>query len=388
MYIYVEGFWATNLGDDLFLKILCERYPEITFEVSMENRHTDPFKNVKNLRIISKPDYSNKFEEVISKLSVMFNQLFHRRGFYIHNRFFFKRTSRPDAYVEISGSIFMFKKDENIKRNFTYNRRKKIVEKDTRYFIIGSNFGPYYLKDQLEAYRTLFSQMDDICFRDNYSKELFSDLTNVRCEADVVLNLSVPKVSENGEYVLFSLINIESKSDPEMGEYRKKANDYFNKVQTIILEYLKKKEKIVLFSFCEEQGDTGIANKLRDSLPKEKRNLVSVVTHKNIEDSLKIIAGAKKIIATRFHAMILGWVYQKPTFVISYNDKIVHTIGTLFPDQKYVSYLELKSLSFETLEASFTTIASETLAKLKFSAAQQFQALDNFVEESRKNQNE
>lgn len=382
MYIYVEGFWSTNLGDDIFLKILCERYPNALIETTMVNKHKQPFKNLSNLRIVGLPEYSNKFGMLVSKAVVSLEKLIFRRGFYIYNRFFFKLTSKPDVYIEIGGSIFMFKKDEEVRKSFAYKRRKKIIEQVKHYFIIGSNFGPYYSEDQLDEYGLLYRKMDEVCFRDEYSKKLFEYLPNVRYEADVVLNLSVPDVIPEGEFILFSLIDIKSKPDPEVGDYRKKAAQYFNVIREMIMNYISNGEKVILFSFCDVQGDAEISKKLLSSFSAEERKSIIVEHHRTIDDSLNIIKNAKKIIATRFHAMILGWLYQKPTFAISYNDKTINTIESLFPEQNYMSYLDLEHLTFDFLESSFSRIDDKTLSILKQSAKRQFNELDTYIGES------
>ncbi|HPF83773.1 MAG TPA: hypothetical protein PLV83_06400, partial [Bacilli bacterium] len=60
------GFYANkNLGDDLFIKIICERYPNIRFTIFVDSSYKDTFNDIKNL----KKKYYNK------KLNKTFNFL-------------------------------------------------------------------------------------------------------------------------------------------------------------------------------------------------------------------------------------------------------------------------------------------------------------------------
>lgn len=51
--ILVCAYFANNLGDDLFLKILIERYPNVKWELLTANRNYKKlFKDLKNVNII------------------------------------------------------------------------------------------------------------------------------------------------------------------------------------------------------------------------------------------------------------------------------------------------------------------------------------------------
>lgn len=49
--VMVHGFFTFNLGDDLFLKILIERYPHITFYIYANKNYKELFKEYKNLKV-------------------------------------------------------------------------------------------------------------------------------------------------------------------------------------------------------------------------------------------------------------------------------------------------------------------------------------------------
>lgn len=50
--IPVLGYWHNNLGDDLFLKILADRYRTQKFCVFISESNYEPFKNIQNMKKI------------------------------------------------------------------------------------------------------------------------------------------------------------------------------------------------------------------------------------------------------------------------------------------------------------------------------------------------
>ena len=61
-------------------------------------------------------------------------------------------------------------------------------------YILGANFGPY----ETESYRVLvqeyLAKAEDVCFRDEWSKEKFPELSNIRFAPDIVLGIK--KITE------------------------------------------------------------------------------------------------------------------------------------------------------------------------------------------------
>lgn len=90
-------------------------------------------------------------------------------------------------------------------------------------------------------------------------------------------------------------------------------------------------------SFCENQGDLSYIYEICNELDDDIKNNVIIKSHHDIEESVQLIANALSIVATRYHAMILAWIFEKPCFVISYHKKIRDAIYTYNPSQKFVS---------------------------------------------------
>ena len=61
--ILLNAYLANNLGDDLFIRIICDRFKNITFYIVESDPYTDIFKTISNIRICSPKDIlKNKFD--------------------------------------------------------------------------------------------------------------------------------------------------------------------------------------------------------------------------------------------------------------------------------------------------------------------------------------
>ena len=93
--IKVYAYKRQNLGDDLFIKILCERYPNTQFVLYAPNVYKDIFKDNKNLEICSSEDKLNRVINFIA------------RKFGVNNYVDRKLVENSDGGVYIGGSLFI-----------------------------------------------------------------------------------------------------------------------------------------------------------------------------------------------------------------------------------------------------------------------------------------
>ncbi|MCR5524386.1 MAG: polysaccharide pyruvyl transferase family protein [Lactobacillus sp.] len=354
MNILTSGYWNSNLGDDLFLKILSERYPAHNFFIISGSKAFQSFNgipNVKKVRIPLKIKLKNKLYQ---KLGMNTEKLLSNFEISILNQF--------DLYCEVGGSLFILPQEG---LGTKYSLRKRIELSGLPYFVIGSNFGPYFSERQVQKYHELFADMTGISLRDYASYKLFSDLPNVDYASDLVFNLKVKKPSVPGNYTLISIINPEVRFDHETSE------KYYQLITNIITSLLNKHERIVLMSFCEAEGDLIAAKKIKKMF--NNISQIEVFNHTNIDESLEKINSANKIVATRYHSMILGWLMGKPTFVLSYSEKINNVISDLFPTQPFINISQIDSDNFRL---SFAV--NNQIDDIVQEAQQQFKFLDRF----------
>ena len=172
MRVFVKGYFAANLGDDLFLQVLAERYPQHTFTVFMEKKHSAHFTWLSNIEILSQTYFQKWTDKVLDKLniSVSLKDLVEKEA---------------DITVIIGGSLFQEPKN---KKNAA-RKMEKYWKPINPTFLLGANFGPYYSQKYLDTANTLFSTMDDICFRDRESIELFHKQAHIRYAPDIVFGM-------------------------------------------------------------------------------------------------------------------------------------------------------------------------------------------------------
>ena len=137
--VYIKAYTKLNLGDDLFVFMLCYRYKNVQFYIKELSPYTNVFKTIPNLKII----------ENINDISF-------------------------DAIVYIGGSIFIENSPSSIFR--IHELKEEIIKDNIPTYIIGANFGPYTSKKYFETVKNeLLPYVESITFRDTYSYNLFKN---------------------------------------------------------------------------------------------------------------------------------------------------------------------------------------------------------------------
>lgn len=358
--VAVFAYLNNNLGDDLFVKLLCERYPKVQFyaeETGLENA---------SLRQLSNLHLSTEFQEHSANM--------HKVELPEETREYFGQF---DALVYIGGSIFMqygdrWKWGMRIAENRLACARK--------FFVIGANFGPYLTEDYLEAYRDYFSRIDDICFRDAYSATLFPRMQNVRCAPDVVFTCRHLSV-EPAHQVFISVIDCGRRGRPEQRfQYLSHCKEgYEESVFEICRRFHEKGYSICLSAFCVGQNDELVAREILERRRNEGMQNVKLCSYTgNISEVLDEIWRSRYVVATRFHAMILGWLARKPTYPIIYDLKqetVLREVG-LLEDSCDIAEVDAQTV-VDTLLRGKVFQCESYVRKAKG----QFAALDRYLKE-------
>ena len=305
----VKGYFKRNLGDDLFLKILAERYPNEKFEVYSSDTYNGVYKT-KNIKFHSTKNWLNI-------IRVLINKIFKMLG--IKKNLLIEDLKRYDNIILIGGSIFM----ENDNMDFDMYAKRMFNYKYNNY-ILGANFGPYHTEEFVNVHKKqIFPNLKDICFRDVYSFDLFKELKNVRHASDIVFGLNVSKIGkESNNIAIISIIDV---TKDNMNYSQEKYNNSIKKIIT----FLKSKGmKIILMSFSKSQGDEIVINQIISSL-EDKTNVESYFYRGNIEESLDILSRSKVVFGTRFHANILGLLLGKNVVPIAYSDKTINVFNDM-----------------------------------------------------------
>ena len=356
--VIIYAYTKFNLGDDLFIKILCERYPNTKFIIYAQKKYKQCFKNINNIKCYSS---ESLFNRGINYVFRMINQ----------NNFLEKYLAKKsDAGVYIGGSLFI--QGDNWKQYFEeYTKPKKIDNKP--FYLLGVNFGPYTDEEYYTKHKEIFKQYTDICFREKYSYNMFKDLPNVRMADDIIFQYKNPKVKEENS-VSISIIK---------PSYRKHLEGYdevyYNKIKDIAIAFIKEGMKVNLISFCEYEGDVEAIEKIVDLIPNQY--LESINKHYydiNIDETVNLLAKSKFIVASRFHAMILGWVFNKPVLPIVYSPKMTNVMNDVGFDGLYTDLKNIQNIMTEQVLKCVKTNKIDVSKQVK-NASKHFEKLDEFL---------
>lgn len=356
--ILIYAYTEFNLGDDLFIKVLCERYPDTEFRICAPRLYKLCFKEIKNLKVYSSDSILLRGIGYIC------------RKLKIHNVAQKYLVNQSDGVVHIGGSIFM--QAENWVEHFKH--AESIRNKDKPYYLLGSNFGPYTDTEYYDEHKRMFKDYTDICFREQYSYDLFDDLDNVRLAPDIIFQLDPPAAhSKSEDYIVLSVIQ------PSAKGLNGFDNLYYEKMKELAIYFIEKGYAVHFMSFCEHEGDQLAIEKIQSLIDPAYMSAIQVHLYKtNMEEVLSILAHSSFIVASRFHAMILGWVFQKPVFPVAYSNKMINVMEDVGFEGLYADFTTLELMQPEQVYESMTTYRLDVTPQTKH-AEKHFEHLDSYL---------
>lgn len=298
---YVDAYTGHNVGDDLFLKLLFERYPDKLFLLCGDRRYKKIFAKYKNVSVISREPFL--FYNKICRL-IKVNRLSAENIV----------ASLCKNAIEIGGSLFM-EPSVPILCNGTL---RKIP-----YVVLGANFGPYTERNYLEKCRNFFCKAEAVCFRDKKSYDTFADLKNTDFSPDIVFNLRLSS-RKPIKQLFISVMNFTVSNT-----YNASHQQVYEQFLTDMADnYLNQGGRVVICSFCEQEGDEIIARRLCETL-KMRSNVECILYKDDLGQILEEIQKSEEIIATRFHSLILGLISGRRVYPICYSDKSREVLADL-----------------------------------------------------------
>ena len=161
MKIFLKAYTKKNLGDDIFVKIISEKYPDNVFYLPESANYLD----INNLAF-----YNLKFNKMLKLISL---------GRISKDVIAMKKC---DVSVMIGGSMF-------IEPNSYFRKIISIINYIPLFdFIIGVNFGPYYSQIYYKKFLKYFANVKQICFREKKSYNMFPSLKNTYWAPDIIFN--------------------------------------------------------------------------------------------------------------------------------------------------------------------------------------------------------
>lgn len=356
--ILIDAYLEKNLGDDLFLKVLFERYKDSKIEwiiYTSDLSYSETFNSYNNITFKKR----NFLQRIFYKLS-LFKLLILSYNY-----------KKIDGYLIIGGSIFM--EVENWKKIYNYRKQfiNLFVKNKKPTWILGANFGPYYNEEFLDKYNDLFNICTDVCFRDRHSYDIFCKNKKVRVAPDIVFGLEAPNSQSIKNTVGFSLINLKNRK--KLFKYNE---IYKNKVIDVLENLLKEDKKITLFSFCQLEGDDEFIEEIKNHINSPN---ISIVKYKgNIDEFLEQYQKQENIIGVRFHSIILSQVFKQGVFPIIYSEKVINVLEDINLDEKYIYIENISNLkNKEILNINNNKIPN--IEYLKKESQKHFEVLDKYV---------
>lgn len=355
--IYINAYLYKNLGDDLFVKILTDRYNENFIGYSLVKYKKNIFNNFKLV--------SGFWVKLLRKLlKIMFKKS------YIDS--YYKKNS--DMMVIIGGSLF-------VENNNDYKEylEEKYLNYYKPFFLLGLNFGPYNTKEYKEYIKQkIFKNAQDVCFRDFKSYNQFPDLNNVRVESDIIFSLDTSNiVKTDRKRVIFSVMDC----NHGIGEQYKKS--YEEKIVEMIKYFVNNNYDVVLMSFCKNDGDEiAIKSVLKRCDNKTKKSISTYFYRGNIQEALNVLGDSQIIVGTRFHANMLGLLLNKSIIAIAYNEKTLNFLNDIKFGGICIKLQEIGEFDIEKVNMN-DIMYKQDIKNVIESSKKQFAKLDEFLNENR-----
>ncbi len=360
--VFLYAYDKVNLGDDLFIRTIVMRYPNVQFYLWSEKYNKKNFKDLTNLKVLDK---NSIFVNFLKKL---------RSSLVARYKIRYERNC--DAIVYIGGSLFI-----------EYDNWKQILSwweyeaEHYPFFVLGANFGPYKSGEYREKLESIFEKMQDVCFRDFYSYNIFKNCPKIRLAPDILFSTEMPSARTVEKQIFVSVINCGRKEEGQ-NKLADFEDRYIKNIVELLEMYIKYGYSVILTSFCRLEGDEEAVEKIL-SLIQEKviRKKITALFYNgtNYKEVLKTLAESEYILASRFHAAILGIAAGKPVFPIVYSDKTIQVLKDIgfkgnYADIRIGDKIEYE-FSYENLKNRLV-VPIENLSK---QSEAHFEILDNVL---------
>lgn len=308
--VFLYAYDRQNLGDDLFVHTIAKRYPDVQFYMWSDLKNRETFACLPNLKVIDKD----------SRLVCLLQKL--RPS--LVSRYKGMIEGRCDAVVYIGGSIFMeYPNWEQICTWWDWTAQNR------PFYVLGANFGPWHTEGYRRKMAQIFANCKDVCFRDHYSKALFSDVDTVRQAPDILFAYPMPQVPVKEKQVFVSVINCAGRDESHA---LSGCNErYVANMAKLLQGCLDDGCELIVSSFCKVEGDEEGISKILATMSCENDPRIRVLCYDgtNADELTTAIAESAWVIATRFHATILAMAAGRPVLPIVYSDKTKHVLEDL-----------------------------------------------------------
>ena len=382
--IILQFYGCYNLGDDLFVKVFSEHFPDC------------------RIRLLGNPRcVPQGLGEHVSVHPFSWTDMALRKGMSLCDRDgvrwmcrLLDRVSQSrlngirrgcDAFVRIGGSVFMEHAPGCTEIDFATEQAP-----DFRFengpvgpgntFIIGANLGPVYSEGYWDRIEDQFRQYRHVCLRDYASYCKMRHLPQVQYAPDVLFLVPKPEVPETGENVVISVIDMANHTDNDAI-----IEAYERLLEQAVVYFSDRGIPVTLVSFCQWQGDEAAANRLLERVG-ERENVSTCFYRGDAAPVLEALARATYVIGSRFHSIILGLSFGKCVFPNLYNCKTRHYLKDLRLSGKSAEMEDLPGMTLEDVLYNYRNHIQTDCTDHRRYAENQFRGLREYLknrEESR-----
>ena len=358
--IMLYGFFGHNLGDDLFFDMIIRRYPDTLFYVLTFPDYEGFFAKYNNVR------YYCETRPMIGRIN--------RLGRKFGNEMLFETILLKicDAAVHIGGSVYQ--QTGNWQNDLKIRRKRSRISK--HFFGISNNFGPYTSLEYKEFWEKDFKKFDNVTFRDKYSYELFSDLTNISYAPDLLFSHKGNGTRQIEKTAAISVINprLEIRHIPKAI-----AEGYISALCGLTENLAKSGYTVNLLGFCNLENDTETINEIYEKVGVGYPENVFAYPYTNdFSDTVRIIESSEYILASRFHASVLGFAFNKKVLPVCYSEKTTNMLSDLNINE----FLKLESFSDLNADKLTEMLLQKNpvdLGDIARKSLGQFAALDGYI---------
>ncbi|KAF0369887.1 hypothetical protein GBO60_09145 [Pediococcus acidilactici] len=347
----VHAYIDNNLGDDLFLSGITERYKDVEFSFNYANNSTT-LREKNNVKYVE-----------LNFLGIL------------------KNVKSYDAFVLIGGSMFqqLGSMSQWVKKwlklylivLFFRLRGKKVV-------FMGFNFGPYNNKLFFCLYKSLFKLVNYLSVRDEKTFNLFKENKRVRFYPDIVFGLKLEKLAVKQEKNNIGLSIMDF--GPNV-KFQQQYEDFLINV----LKGIDKSYTINVYTFQNSRdiNDEAVAQRV---LEKAKRD-ANVYNYRgeNLEKFLRDFSKNEVILSSRFHSLVLALIFRQNFVSINYNIKIDNLLDFIGLNSLQIKPLDLENKNcivktIDRLNSKEKIRFNKRVSDLDNEAVKHFEYLDKLFE--------
>lgn len=361
MKFYVEIYLDHNLGDDLFLDTLLQRYPEHEFYVGVPehishlNLHFKKYNNLKKIKPIS---FNNA-------LMVM----------------------RFNAYILIGGSVYM-----DLNKGFHKLWLSRLLKSficlvtGKPFFVLGANLGPFNTKIGKVLLWMHFNLIEHISVRDLHSYNFlkkWKKFGSFDVLPDIVFSHKDEFANRPRENNTLGISVINTKRHLHVQDI------YVKKMRELVCRHLVKypSGKVLIMGFdggLENDGDV-IEKVLADDSMNIALNSgsIEIINYTPDIDMLAYLSKFQQcnaVICSRFHAMILAMKYEQSYFPICYSEKMENVLLDMKSNVSGIKYENISDLNVNEVLNFLFAGGTGSFDKTKIHTAKEhFNCVDKFI---------